>query len=80
MLAPGLVPLHACMWDVYSSVTMLLCLVIQRNPLFNVFQQLELCQRLYKLHFQLLLLFQSYCSLIGQVHAISSVPEVSTSE
>uniref|UniRef100_A0A8C4IBQ1 Furry homolog b (Drosophila) n=1 Tax=Dicentrarchus labrax TaxID=13489 RepID=A0A8C4IBQ1_DICLA len=39
--------------------------------------QLELCQRLYKLHFQLLLLFQSYCSLIGQVHAISSVPEVS---
>uniref|UniRef100_A0A665WCE2 Furry homolog b (Drosophila) n=1 Tax=Echeneis naucrates TaxID=173247 RepID=A0A665WCE2_ECHNA len=38
--------------------------------------QLELCQRLYKLHFQLLLLFQSYCSLIGQVHAISSVPEV----
>uniref|UniRef100_A0A096MFY3 FRY microtubule binding protein n=1 Tax=Poecilia formosa TaxID=48698 RepID=A0A096MFY3_POEFO len=38
--------------------------------------QLELCQRLYKLHFQLLLLFQSYCSLIGQVHAISSVPEL----
>uniref|UniRef100_A0A673BAW5 Furry homolog b (Drosophila) n=1 Tax=Sphaeramia orbicularis TaxID=375764 RepID=A0A673BAW5_9TELE len=31
--------------------------------------QLELCQRLYKLHFQLLLLFQSYCTLIGQVHA-----------
>uniref|UniRef100_A0A8C2Z7U6 FRY microtubule binding protein n=1 Tax=Cyclopterus lumpus TaxID=8103 RepID=A0A8C2Z7U6_CYCLU len=39
-------------------------------------KQLELCQRLYKLHFQLLLLFQSYCSLIGQVHAISSVPEL----
>uniref|UniRef100_A0A8C9W5I9 FRY microtubule binding protein n=1 Tax=Scleropages formosus TaxID=113540 RepID=A0A8C9W5I9_SCLFO len=38
--------------------------------------QLELCQRLYKLHFQLLLLFQSYCKLIGQVHAISTVPEV----
>ncbi|XP_023817886.1 protein furry homolog isoform X5 [Oryzias latipes] len=38
--------------------------------------QLELCQRLYKLHFQLLLLFQSYCSLICQVHAISSVPEL----
>uniref|UniRef100_A0A8C5DYV2 Protein furry homolog n=1 Tax=Gouania willdenowi TaxID=441366 RepID=A0A8C5DYV2_GOUWI len=36
-------------------------------------KQLELCQRLYKLHFQLLLLFQSYCSLIGQVHAISSL-------
>ncbi|TNN54716.1 Protein furry [Liparis tanakae] len=40
-------------------------------------EQLELCQRLYKLHFQLLLLFQSYCSLIGQVHAVSSVPETS---
>nr|XP_061786926.1 protein furry homolog [Nerophis lumbriciformis] len=38
--------------------------------------QLELCQRLYKLHFQLLLLFQSYCSLIGQVHAVSAVPEL----
>eukprot|EP00066_Takifugu_rubripes_P030519 XP_011619785.1 PREDICTED: protein furry homolog [Takifugu rubripes] len=38
--------------------------------------QLELCQRLYKLHFQILLLFQSYCSLIGQVHAVSSVPEL----
>ncbi|XP_041949099.1 protein furry homolog isoform X3 [Alosa sapidissima] len=39
-------------------------------------KQLELCQRLYKLHFQLLLLFQSYCKLIGQVSAISSVPEL----
>uniref|UniRef100_A0A671L8N1 Protein furry homolog n=1 Tax=Sinocyclocheilus anshuiensis TaxID=1608454 RepID=A0A671L8N1_9TELE len=39
-------------------------------------QQLELCQRLYKLHFQLLLLFQSYCKLIGQVHTINSVPEL----
>uniref|UniRef100_A0A8C3CZ72 FRY microtubule binding protein n=1 Tax=Cairina moschata TaxID=8855 RepID=A0A8C3CZ72_CAIMO len=39
--------------------------------------QLELCQRLYKLHFQLLLLFQSYCKLIGQVHEVSSMPEVS---
>uniref|UniRef100_A0A4W4HA29 Furry homolog a (Drosophila) n=1 Tax=Electrophorus electricus TaxID=8005 RepID=A0A4W4HA29_ELEEL len=39
-------------------------------------KQLELCQRLYKLHFQLLLLFQSYCKLIGLVHAVSSVPEV----
>ncbi|XP_062872380.1 protein furry homolog [Trichomycterus rosablanca] len=38
--------------------------------------QLELCQRLYKLHFQLLLLFQSYCKLIGEVHSISSVPEL----
>uniref|UniRef100_A0A8B9HLY5 Furry homolog a (Drosophila) n=1 Tax=Astyanax mexicanus TaxID=7994 RepID=A0A8B9HLY5_ASTMX len=42
-------------------------------------QQLELCQKLYKLHFQLLLLFQSYCKLIGQVHAISSIPEVRNS-
>ncbi|XP_046719128.1 LOW QUALITY PROTEIN: protein furry homolog [Silurus meridionalis] len=38
--------------------------------------QLELCQRLYKLHFQLLLLFQSYCKLISEVYAISSVPEL----
>ncbi|KAL0994847.1 hypothetical protein UPYG_G00128010 [Umbra pygmaea] len=38
--------------------------------------QLELCQRLYKLHFQLLLLFQSYCKLIGQVHVVSAVPEL----
>ncbi|GAB5566270.1 protein furry homolog isoform X4 [Prionailurus iriomotensis] len=38
--------------------------------------QLELCQRLYKLHFQLLLLFQSYCKLIGQVHEVSSMPEL----
>ncbi|KAK3531900.1 hypothetical protein QTP70_034408 [Hemibagrus guttatus] len=39
-------------------------------------KQLELCQRLYKLHFQLLLLFQSYCKLISEVYAISSVPEL----
>ncbi|KAK9402365.1 protein furry like [Crotalus adamanteus] len=38
--------------------------------------QLELCQRLYKLHFQLLLLFQSYCKLIGQVHEVSTMPEL----
>ncbi|XP_068601710.1 protein furry homolog [Brachionichthys hirsutus] len=38
--------------------------------------QLELCQRLYKLHFQLLLLFQSYYKLIKQVHTISSIPEL----
>ncbi|CAL8352659.1 unnamed protein product [Lota lota] len=38
---------------------------------------LELCQRLYKLHFQFLLLFQSYCKLIGQVHTISCIPELS---
>uniref|UniRef100_A0A8C2ZLT4 FRY microtubule binding protein n=1 Tax=Cyclopterus lumpus TaxID=8103 RepID=A0A8C2ZLT4_CYCLU len=47
-----------------------------QQPLFSYLQQLELCQRLYKLHFQLLLLFQSYCKLIEQVHAISSIPEV----
>ncbi|KAB5550606.1 hypothetical protein PHYPO_G00055700 [Pangasianodon hypophthalmus] len=39
-------------------------------------KQLELCQRLYKLHFQLLLLFQSYCKLISEVYTISSVPEL----
>ncbi|XP_062869920.1 protein furry homolog isoform X3 [Trichomycterus rosablanca] len=38
--------------------------------------QLELCQRLYKLHFQLLLLFQCYCKLVSKVSAISSVPEL----
>lgn len=48
------------------------------NNFVLTFQQLELCQRLYKLHFQLLLLFQSYCKLIEQVHAIISIPEVST--
>uniref|UniRef100_A0A3Q2E335 Furry homolog a (Drosophila) n=1 Tax=Cyprinodon variegatus TaxID=28743 RepID=A0A3Q2E335_CYPVA len=41
-------------------------------------KQLELCQRLYKLHFQLLLLFQSYCKLIDQIHAINSVPELTS--
>ncbi|XP_058267878.1 protein furry homolog isoform X4 [Hemibagrus wyckioides] len=39
-------------------------------------KQLELCQRLYKLHFQLLLLFQCYCKLISKVSAINSVPEL----
>uniref|UniRef100_A0A7N6ACI3 Furry homolog a (Drosophila) n=1 Tax=Anabas testudineus TaxID=64144 RepID=A0A7N6ACI3_ANATE len=46
------------------------------QPQMESLAQLELCQRLYKLHFQLLLLFQSYCKLIEQVHAISSVPEL----
>ncbi|XP_008307519.1 protein furry homolog isoform X2 [Cynoglossus semilaevis] len=45
-------------------------------PVEHEEKQLELCQRLYKLHFQLLLLFQSYCKLIEQVHAISSIPEL----
>uniref|UniRef100_A0A8B9H4S4 Furry homolog b (Drosophila) n=1 Tax=Astyanax mexicanus TaxID=7994 RepID=A0A8B9H4S4_ASTMX len=50
----------------------LISAVISLCPL----QQLELCQRLYKLHFQLLLLFQCYCKLIVKVSSISSVPEL----
>uniref|UniRef100_A0A8V5FUA5 Uncharacterized protein n=1 Tax=Melopsittacus undulatus TaxID=13146 RepID=A0A8V5FUA5_MELUD len=37
---------------------------------------LELCRRLYKLHFQLLLLFQAYCKLISQVKTIKKEAEV----
>ncbi|XP_051521326.1 protein furry homolog [Myxocyprinus asiaticus] len=50
--------------------------VITFQPAETEDKQLELCQKLYKLHFQLLLLFQSYCKLIGQVHAISAIPEL----
>ncbi|KAK5904963.1 hypothetical protein CesoFtcFv8_006477 [Champsocephalus esox] len=50
--------------------------VITCQPAEHEDKQLELCQRLYKLHFQLLLLFQSYCKLIEQVHAIGSIPEL----
>uniref|UniRef100_A0A669P5B1 FRY like transcription coactivator n=1 Tax=Phasianus colchicus TaxID=9054 RepID=A0A669P5B1_PHACC len=39
-------------------------------------QELELCRRLYKLHFQLLLLFQAYCKLISQVNTIKKEAEV----
>ncbi|XP_069487793.1 protein furry homolog-like isoform X2 [Ambystoma mexicanum] len=39
-------------------------------------QELELCRRLYKLHFQLLLLFQAYCKLINQVDTIKKEAEV----
>ncbi|GAB5570835.1 protein furry homolog-like isoform X4 [Prionailurus iriomotensis] len=39
-------------------------------------QGLELCRRLYKLHFQLLLLFQAYCKLINQVNTIKNEAEV----
>ncbi|XP_051783589.1 protein furry homolog-like isoform X2 [Erpetoichthys calabaricus] len=39
-------------------------------------QELELCRRLYKLHFQLLLLFQSYCKLISCVDSIKRESEV----
>ncbi|XP_064419085.1 protein furry homolog-like isoform X3 [Latimeria chalumnae] len=47
---------------------------IQRNN--TDAQELELCRRLYKLHFQLLLLFQAYCKLISQVDTIKSEAEV----
>uniref|UniRef100_A0A8C2CMS3 Furry homolog, like n=1 Tax=Cyprinus carpio TaxID=7962 RepID=A0A8C2CMS3_CYPCA len=39
-------------------------------------EQLELCRRLYKLHFQLLLLFQAYCKLISRVDTIKREAEV----
>lgn len=35
-----------------------------------------MCRRLYKLHFQLLLLFQAYCKLIGKVDTIKRQAEV----
>uniref|UniRef100_A0A4W4H4J5 Furry homolog, like n=1 Tax=Electrophorus electricus TaxID=8005 RepID=A0A4W4H4J5_ELEEL len=38
--------------------------------------ELELCRRLYKLHFQLLLLFQAYCKLINRVDTIKREAEV----
>ncbi|XP_061537056.1 LOW QUALITY PROTEIN: protein furry homolog [Phycodurus eques] len=49
----------------------------QEEKQMDSLAQLELCQRLYKLHFQLLLLFQSYCKMIDNVHAISSLPKLS---
>ncbi|KAM8874082.1 LOW QUALITY PROTEIN: protein furry homolog-like [Spinachia spinachia] len=39
-------------------------------------QELELCRRLYKLHFQLLLLFQAYCKLISRVDSMKAEAEV----
>ncbi|XP_053470600.1 protein furry homolog-like isoform X1 [Ictalurus furcatus] len=39
-------------------------------------QELELCRRLYKLHFQLLLLFQAYCKLVSRVETIKREAEV----
>uniref|UniRef100_A0A4W3J6G7 Furry homolog, like n=1 Tax=Callorhinchus milii TaxID=7868 RepID=A0A4W3J6G7_CALMI len=42
----------------------------------EVLAELELCRRLYKLHFQLLLLYQAYCKLISQVDTIKQEPEV----
>ncbi|XP_053709672.1 protein furry homolog-like isoform X3 [Synchiropus splendidus] len=38
--------------------------------------ELELCRRLYKLHFQLLLLFQAYCKLINRVDTMKAEAEV----
>uniref|UniRef100_A0A8C2YEF1 FRY like transcription coactivator n=1 Tax=Coturnix japonica TaxID=93934 RepID=A0A8C2YEF1_COTJA len=46
------------------------------NQIYEVFPELELCRRLYKLHFQLLLLFQAYCKLISQVNTIKKEAEV----
>uniref|UniRef100_A0A8C7FRU7 FRY like transcription coactivator n=1 Tax=Oncorhynchus kisutch TaxID=8019 RepID=A0A8C7FRU7_ONCKI len=42
--------------------------------------ELELCRRLYKLHFQLLLLFQAYCKLISHVDTIKREAEVRQSK
>uniref|UniRef100_A0A8C4H0C4 Furry homolog, like n=1 Tax=Dicentrarchus labrax TaxID=13489 RepID=A0A8C4H0C4_DICLA len=42
----------------------------------NTLLELELCRRLYKLHFQLLLLFQAYCKLISRVDTIKREAEV----
>ncbi|XP_041435401.1 protein furry homolog-like isoform X9 [Xenopus laevis] len=42
----------------------------------EILAELELCRRLYKLHFQLLLLFQAYCKLINQVDSIKKEDEV----
>ncbi|XP_051026741.1 protein furry homolog-like isoform X1 [Acomys russatus] len=42
----------------------------------GVLAELELCRRLYRLHFQLLLLFQAYCKLINQVNTIKNETEV----
>ncbi|XP_045140236.1 protein furry homolog-like isoform X1 [Echinops telfairi] len=38
--------------------------------------EVELCRRLYKLHFQLLLLFQAYCKLINHVNTVRNEAEV----
>ncbi|XP_069057619.1 protein furry homolog-like isoform X2 [Pleurodeles waltl] len=42
----------------------------------EILAELELCRRLYKLHFQLLLLFQAYCKLTNQVDTIKKEAEV----
>uniref|UniRef100_A0A4W5KC37 FRY like transcription coactivator n=1 Tax=Hucho hucho TaxID=62062 RepID=A0A4W5KC37_9TELE len=45
-------------------------------PVLYSHSELELCRRLYKLHFQLLLLFQAYCKLISHVDTIKREAEV----
>ncbi|XP_075005145.1 protein furry homolog-like isoform X13 [Calonectris borealis] len=45
----------------------------------EILAELELCRRLYKLHFQLLLLFQAYCKLISQVKTIKKEAELESS-
>ncbi|XP_016144024.1 protein furry homolog-like [Sinocyclocheilus grahami] len=47
----------------------------QAQPM-EMLAELELCRRLYKLHFQLLLLFQAYCKLISRVDTIKREAEV----
>ncbi|XP_041080611.1 protein furry homolog-like [Polyodon spathula] len=42
----------------------------------EILAELELCRRLYKLHFQLLLLFQAYCKLISRVDTVKREAEV----
>lgn len=66
-----------CLHSVYLLIWYNMTCYLPSHLLLVLIQQLELCQRLYKLHFQLLLLFQSYCKLIEQAHTISSIPEVS---
>uniref|UniRef100_G1NQB4 FRY microtubule binding protein n=1 Tax=Meleagris gallopavo TaxID=9103 RepID=G1NQB4_MELGA len=59
--------------DTYNNrkeATLSVCWIVLCAIVLVFLCQLELCQRLYKLHFQLLLLFQSYCKLIGQVHEV----------
>uniref|UniRef100_G1NQB3 FRY microtubule binding protein n=1 Tax=Meleagris gallopavo TaxID=9103 RepID=G1NQB3_MELGA len=63
--------------DTYNNrkeATLSVCWIVLCAIVLVFLCQLELCQRLYKLHFQLLLLFQSYCKLIGQVGINKRVP------
>uniref|UniRef100_A0A8C4M9V5 FRY like transcription coactivator n=1 Tax=Equus asinus asinus TaxID=83772 RepID=A0A8C4M9V5_EQUAS len=53
-----------------------LFLPCEKSSFLLTLEELELCRRLYKLHFQLLLLFQAYCKLINQVNTIKNEAEV----